>query len=62
VYVRTDQALRGLETARDRLAGQIKGELAAAAFAGRPVAAVGLQVSACHLIIKGAERLASATG
>ena len=27
VYLRTDQALRGLEVARDRLAGQIKGEL-----------------------------------
>jgi len=61
VYVRTDQALRGLEVARDRLAGQIKGELDAAAFAGRPVAAVGPQILACQLIIRGAERLASAT-
>jgi hypothetical protein len=62
VYVRTDQALRGLEVARDRLAGQIKGELAAAAFAGRPVAGVGRQVAACGLIIRGAERLARAAG
>jgi hypothetical protein len=62
VYVRTDQALRGLEVARDRLAGQIKGELAAAAFAGRPVAGVGRQAAACRLIIRGAERLASAAG
>ena len=62
VYVRTDQALRGLEVARDRLAGQIKGELAAAAFAGRPVAGVDRQVAACRLIIRGAERLASTAG
>ncbi len=62
VYVRTDQALRGLEVARDRLAGQIKGELAAAASAGRAVAGVGRQVAACRLIIGGAERLAGAAG
>jgi hypothetical protein len=61
VYVGTDQALRGLEVARDRLAGQIKGELEAAAFGDQPVANAGAQAVACQLIIRGAQRLASAT-
>jgi hypothetical protein len=61
VYVGTDKALRGLEVARDRLAGQIKGELEAAAFGDRPVAGAGAQAVACQLIIRGAQRLASAT-
>jgi hypothetical protein len=61
VYVGTDKALRGLEVARDRLAGQIKGELEAAAFGDQPVANAGAQAVACQLIIRGAQRLASAT-
>jgi hypothetical protein len=61
VYVGTDKALRGLEVARDRLAGQIKGELEAAAFGDQPVAGAGAQAVACQLIIRGAQRLASAT-
>ncbi len=61
VYTRTDQALRGLEVARDRLAGLVKGELEAAAFSGRPVSGVGPQILACQLIIRGAQKLASAT-
>ena len=61
VYVGTDKALRGLEVARDRLAGQIKGELEAAAFGDQPVANAGAQAAACQLIIRGAQQLASAT-
>ena len=61
VYLRTDQALRGLEVARDRLAGQIKGELEAAAFDDQPVAGAGAQTLACQLLIRGAQQLASAT-
>jgi hypothetical protein len=61
VYLRTDQALRGLEVVRDHLAGQIKGELEAAAFDNRPVSNVGPQLVACQLIIRGAQQLASAT-
>jgi hypothetical protein len=61
VYLRTDQALRGLEVARDRLAGQIKGELEAAAFGDQPVAHAGAQTLACQLLIRGAQHLASAT-
>ena len=61
VYVGTDKALRGLEVARDRLAGQIKGELEAAAFGDQPVASAGAQALACQLIIRGARQLASAT-
>jgi hypothetical protein len=61
VYLRTDRALRGLEVVRDRLAGQIKGELEAAEFGGRPVAFVGPQTSACQAVIRGAQQLASST-
>jgi hypothetical protein len=61
VYTGTDKALRGLEVARDRLAGQIKGELEAAAFGDQPVASAGAQALACQLIIRGARQLASAT-
>jgi hypothetical protein len=60
-YLRTDKALRGLEVARDRLAGQVKGELEAAAFDDRPVAGAGAQTQACQLLIRGAQQLASAT-
>jgi hypothetical protein len=61
VYLGTGKALRGLEVARDRLAGQIKGELEAAAFGDQPVAHAGAQALACQLIIRGAQQLASAT-
>jgi hypothetical protein len=61
VYLRTDQALRGLEVARDRLAGQIKGELEAAAFGDQPVANAGAQAQACQLLIHAAQHLATAT-
>ncbi len=61
VYLRTDQALRGLEVARDQLAEQVKGELEAAAFDDQPVSRAGAQVLACQLLIRGAQQLASAT-
>ena len=60
-YQHADQALRALEVARDRLAGQIKGELEAAAFGNQPVGNAGAQTRACQLIIRGAQQLASAT-
>ena len=56
----TDQALRGLEVARDRLAGLIKGELEAAAFGTGAISQVGPQILACQLIIHRAGQLASA--
>ena len=59
-YLRTDRALRGLEVIRDRLAGQIKGELEAAEFGGRPVPFVSQQTIACQAVIRGAQQLASA--
>jgi hypothetical protein len=60
-YLRTDQALRGLEVARDRLAGQIKGELEAAAFRDQSVRNAGALTFACNAVIDGARALASAT-
>jgi hypothetical protein len=61
VYLRTDRELRGLEVIRDRLADQIKGELGAAEFGGRPVPFVGPQTIACQAVIRGAQQLASST-
>jgi hypothetical protein len=60
-YLRTDQALRGLEVARDRLAGQIKGELEAAEFRDQTVRNAGALTLACNVLIGGARALASAT-
>jgi hypothetical protein len=60
-YLRTDQALRGLEVARDRLAGQIKGELEAAEFRDQSVGNAGALTFACNVLIGGARALASAT-
>jgi hypothetical protein len=59
-YAATDQALRGLEAARDRLAGLIKGELEDAAFWDRAISQAGPQAQACQLIIRRADQLASA--
>jgi len=61
VYLSTDQVLRGLEIARDRLSQQIKGELEAAAFDDQRVDHVGPQIFACYALIHGAHQLASAT-
>jgi hypothetical protein len=60
-YLRTDQALRGLEVARDRVAGQIKGELEAAEFRDQSVGNAGALTLACNALIAGARALASAT-
>ncbi|HEX9031283.1 MAG TPA: hypothetical protein VF834_05520 [Streptosporangiaceae bacterium] len=57
-YLDTDQALRSLEFARDRLAGLIKGELSAAAFDDRRIAGVGGQTLACGALIAVAHKLA----
>jgi hypothetical protein len=58
-YLHTRKVLAALGRARDRLAGQIKGELDAAAFANAPVhGAAGLTV-ACRALIGAAEHLAS---
>ena len=60
-YLATDQALRGLEVARDRLAGLIKGELENAAFGTQGHQPGGPAGRACQgLIIHRADQLASA--
>jgi hypothetical protein len=60
-YIRTDQALAGLEQARDALAGKIKGELEAAAFSNAPVHGAFGQVIACQAVIAAAKHLAPAS-
>ena len=58
-YLATDRVLGGLNVARDRLAGVIKGDLEAAAFQNAPVrGAFGLTV-ACNVLVGAAEHLAS---
>jgi hypothetical protein len=59
VYLNTDAALRALEVARDRLAGQIKAELSAAAFNGTAVPHVTAQVAGCQAVIGLAHVLAA---
>jgi hypothetical protein len=57
-YLHTRKVLAALGQARDRLAGQIKGELDAAAFANAPVhGAAGLTV-ACRALMGAAGHLA----
>jgi hypothetical protein len=51
--------LRGLEIARDHLAGVIKGELEAAAFQGTPIVGANVQTLACQGLIDVAQRVAS---
>jgi hypothetical protein len=58
-YLQTDRALRKLEVARDALAGQIKGELEAAAFSNVPIHGAGSQILGCHLLLHRADELAS---
>jgi hypothetical protein len=60
-YLRTDQALSGLERVRDALAGKIKGELEAAAFSDAPVQGALGQVVACQAVIAAARHLAAAS-
>jgi hypothetical protein len=58
-YLRTDKALSALERVRDRLAGEIKGELDAAAFSGTGVHDAAGQTVDCRALISAAERLAA---
>ncbi len=58
-YLQADQALRKLDVARDALAGQIKGELEAAAFGDVPVHGVGGQILGCGALLHKAHDLAS---
>jgi hypothetical protein len=58
-YLHTGTALSVLARARDRLAGQIKGELDAAAFADTPVHGAAGQTLACRVLIGSAEHLAT---
>jgi hypothetical protein len=56
-YLVTDRVLAGLDVARDRLAGVIKGDLEAAAFQNAPVrGAFGLTV-ACNVLVGVAQHL-----
>jgi hypothetical protein len=58
-YLATDRALAGLDVARDRLAGVIKGELEAAAFQNAPVRGAGALTLACNVLIGTAQHLAA---
>ncbi|HEY2313036.1 MAG TPA: hypothetical protein VGH96_05445 [Streptosporangiaceae bacterium] len=60
-FTSVDGQLRGLEVARDHLAGVIKGELEAAAFQDKPVLGAGLQTLACQGLINAAQKVASAS-
>jgi len=58
-YLQADQALRKLDLARDALAGQIKGELEAAAFRNVPLHGAGSQIHGCDALLHRAHDLAS---
>jgi hypothetical protein len=58
-YLATDRALGGLDVARDRLAGVIKGDLEAAAFQNAPVRGATVLTAACDVLIGAAQHLAS---
>jgi autotransporter translocation and assembly factor TamB len=60
IYRATDKILQGLDIVRDRLAGQIKGELEAAAFRNTPIPRVQVQVqtATCNLLTGRAAQLA----
>ncbi len=58
-YTRVERALRGLDVARDRLAGRIKGEIESAAFSGGTIHGAGVQIVACHALLGAAHLLAS---
>lgn len=60
-YLQADQALRKLDLARDTLAGQIKGELEAAAFRDVPLHHVAGQILGCKLLLHQARHLASSS-
>ncbi|HSR86682.1 MAG TPA: hypothetical protein VLM11_21100 [Streptosporangiaceae bacterium] len=60
-FTRVERQLRGLEIARDRLAGVIKAELEAAAFRDKPIIAPGVQALACQGLIHVAQEVASSS-
>jgi hypothetical protein len=60
-FTRVDNELRGLEVARDHLAGLIKGELEDAAFQDKPISGTALQIGACQALIKAASAVASSS-
>jgi hypothetical protein len=59
MFKRVDGALRQREVARDALAGQIKGELQAAAFDDTPIVGTSAQISSCEGLIMSARQLAA---
>jgi hypothetical protein len=56
-----ESQLRGLEVARDHLAGLIKGELEAAAFEDKPTVGTSVQILACRGLIRAADKVASSS-
>jgi hypothetical protein len=58
-YLATDRVLAGLDVARDRLAGVIKGDLEAAAFRNAPVRGAAALTVACNVLVGTAQQLAS---
>jgi hypothetical protein len=58
-YLAADQALASLDVARDQLAGQIKGDLEAAAFQNAPVTDAASLTASCNALIGSAEQLAA---
>jgi hypothetical protein len=58
-YLATDKILRGLDVARDRLAGVIKQDLVNAAFNNTTVSHVTLLTGACAALVSAAQHLAS---
>ena len=58
-YRASDAVLGGLDIARDRVAGVIKGDLEAAAFQNAPVRGASLLTAACNALIGTAQHLAS---
>src|SRR5215469_2997940 len=57
-FTTVDNKLRGLEVARDQLAGQIKGELEDAAFQDKPIFGTAPQTGTCQALIKAASAVA----
>jgi hypothetical protein len=59
VFKSVDSQLGTLDVTRDQLAGQIKGELEAAAFDNQPIPGAGGQAVACQAVIDQANHIAS---
>jgi hypothetical protein len=60
-FTSVESQLRGLEVARDHLAGSIKGELEAAAFQDKPIFGTSVQILACRGLIRAADKVASSS-